>query len=238
MRALLDLFGVPWLIAPMEAEAQCCALEQLGLCDGVVSNDSDVFVFGAQRVYRNIFDERKYVEAYLAADVRHELGISRALLLGLALLLGSDYTSGVKGIGIVNASEVLSAFAHHSAAHGLLVVGGGDHVTPGEQAAMAEVPAGGAALAMGGAPPHPAAAQTLAAVGANSLDGDKAAAAICLRTLRRFRKWLDSGLEANIQTAVSQMVQKGRRKHAPAATCCPCKTARARCLELSACACR
>ena len=36
----------------MEAEAQCAKLEQLGLVDGTITNDSDIFVFGGQHVYR------------------------------------------------------------------------------------------------------------------------------------------------------------------------------------------
>lgn len=94
----------------MEAEAQCAALESLGLVDGVVSDDSDCFLFGARAVYKNMFDERKYVEAYMADDVQRELGLARQDLVAMALLLGSDYTEGVRGVGIVNATEVIHAF--------------------------------------------------------------------------------------------------------------------------------
>ncbi|CAM9742641.1 unnamed protein product, partial [Ectocarpus fasciculatus] len=116
---LLKLFGVPYVVAPMEAEAQCCVLEQLRLVDGTVTDDSDAFAFGGRAVYKNIFSERKFVEAYLLPDAEKDLGVGTDEVVALALLLGSDYTEGVRGVGIVNAMEVINAFplegkgAHH-----------------------------------------------------------------------------------------------------------------------------
>ncbi|XP_047089754.1 DNA repair protein UVH3-like [Lolium rigidum] len=107
---LLQMFGLPYIIAPMEAEAQCAYMEINNLVDGVVTDDSDVFLFGARNVYKNIFDERKYVETYLMKDIESELGLTREQLIRMALLLGSDYTEGISGIGIVNAIEVVNAF--------------------------------------------------------------------------------------------------------------------------------
>lgn len=36
--------------------------------DGTVTDDSDAFAFGGKAVYKNIFNERKFVEAYLLPD--------------------------------------------------------------------------------------------------------------------------------------------------------------------------
>ncbi|KAJ3676310.1 hypothetical protein LUZ60_003722 [Juncus effusus] len=107
---LLQMFGLPYIIASTEAEAQCAFMEMNGLVDGVVTDDSDVFLFGAKNVYKNIFDDRKYVETYFMKDIESELGLNRDMLIRMAMLLGSDYTEGVSGIGIVNAIEVMRAF--------------------------------------------------------------------------------------------------------------------------------
>ncbi|XWS40772.1 hypothetical protein CRYUN_Cryun17cG0024300 [Craigia yunnanensis] len=114
---LLQMFGLPYIIAPMEAEAQCAYVELTNLVDGVVTDDSDVFLFGAQSVYKNIFDDRKYVETYFMQDIEKELGLTREKLIRMALLLGSDYTEGVSGIGIVNAIEVVNAFPEEEGLH-------------------------------------------------------------------------------------------------------------------------
>ena len=107
---LLDLFGVPYVESPAEAEAQCVELERLGLVDGIVTEDSDAFVFGGQMIYKNIFEEKKYVEIYNAADAKKEMNLTREGLVGLAMLMGGDYTEGIRGVGIVNGMEIIEAF--------------------------------------------------------------------------------------------------------------------------------
>jgi DNA excision repair protein ERCC-5 len=53
---LLQYFGLPYIIAPAEAEAQCAWLDANGLVDGVVTDDNDAFLFGASNVYRHFFE--------------------------------------------------------------------------------------------------------------------------------------------------------------------------------------
>lgn len=107
---LLQLFGVPYVEAPAEAEAQCVMLEALGLVDGIVTEDSDAFVFGGKRIYKNIFDDQRYVEVYDSRDAEKEMNLTRDGIVGLAMLLGGDYTEGIKGVGIVNGMEIVDAF--------------------------------------------------------------------------------------------------------------------------------
>ncbi|KAF3004250.1 DNA repair protein rad2 [Curvularia kusanoi] len=107
---LLSLFGLPYITAPMEAEAQCAELVHLGLVDGIVTDDSDTFLFGGTRVYKNMFNAAKFVECYLANDLTSEFSLTREKLIAIAQLLGSDYTPGVPGIGPVTALEIISEF--------------------------------------------------------------------------------------------------------------------------------
>ncbi|RAK99360.1 ssDNA endodeoxyribonuclease RAD2 [Aspergillus ibericus CBS 121593] len=109
---LLTLFGLPYITAPMEAEAQCAELVSLGLVDGIITDDSDIFLFGGTRVYKNMFNQSKFVECYLTTDLEKEYSLFRAKLIRLAHLLGSDYTEGIPGIGPVTALEVLTEFAN------------------------------------------------------------------------------------------------------------------------------
>ncbi|KAI5255227.1 PIN domain-like protein [Aureobasidium subglaciale] len=107
---LLKLFGLPYITAPMEAEAQCAELVTLGLVDGIVTDDSDCFLFGGTRIYKNMFNQAKFVECYLTSDFEKEFDLTRQKMIGIAQLLGSDYTEGLPGVGPVTALEILSEF--------------------------------------------------------------------------------------------------------------------------------
>lgn len=110
IQAMLRLFGLPYITAPMEAEAQCAQLSMQHLVDGIITDDSDVFLFGGSPVYRHMFNHRQSVECYWMSDMERELGLSRTRLIQLAFLLGSDYTEGLAGVGPVLAMEILSLY--------------------------------------------------------------------------------------------------------------------------------
>ena len=107
---LLRLFGLPYITAPMEAEAQCAELVTLGLVDGIVTDDSDTFLFGGTRIYKNMFNQSKFVECFLSNDLEKEYALDRVKLIQFAHLLGSDYTEGIPGVGPVTAMEIITEF--------------------------------------------------------------------------------------------------------------------------------
>ncbi|CAB3998899.1 DNA repair complementing XP-G cells homolog [Paramuricea clavata] len=108
---LLQLFGIPFVVSPMEAEAQCATLNRNNLCDGSITEDSDIILFGSKKVYKNIFNQKRDAEIYQEDDVKCVLGLDRLNLIAIALLTGSDYTEGIQGIGIVSAMEIINEFS-------------------------------------------------------------------------------------------------------------------------------
>uniref|UniRef100_A0A8C6YEC2 DNA repair protein complementing XP-G cells n=1 Tax=Naja naja TaxID=35670 RepID=A0A8C6YEC2_NAJNA len=107
---LLRLFGIPYIEAPMEAEAQCAVLDLTDQTSGTITDDSDIWLFGGRHVYKNFFNQSKYVEYYQYVDFQNQLGLDRNKLINLAYLLGSDYTEGIPNVGYVTAMEILNEF--------------------------------------------------------------------------------------------------------------------------------
>lgn len=88
---ILQIFGIPYVFSPCEAEAQCSYLEMMGLVDGVISNDSDVLAFGGKCVFKNFFVDNQYVEEYRMEDLEREKGLTRERIIEFAILRGCDY---------------------------------------------------------------------------------------------------------------------------------------------------
>uniref|UniRef100_A0A8D0EZZ7 Flap endonuclease GEN homolog 1 n=1 Tax=Strix occidentalis caurina TaxID=311401 RepID=A0A8D0EZZ7_STROC len=107
---LLECLGVPWVQAAGEAEAMCAYLNAKGHVDGCITNDGDVFLYGAQTVYRNFAMNAKdpHLDCYTMSSVKEKLGCDRESLIGLAVLLGCDYLpKGVPGVGKEQALKLI-----------------------------------------------------------------------------------------------------------------------------------
>ncbi|CAI8593672.1 unnamed protein product [Vicia faba] len=109
-KALGMALGVSCLNGIEEAEAQCALLNSESLCDGCFSSDSDIFLFGARTVYREIcLGDGGYVVCYEMAEIENKLGLGRDSLIALSLLLGSDYHQGVHGLGPELACQIVKS---------------------------------------------------------------------------------------------------------------------------------
>ena len=70
----MNLFGIPYIMSPSEAEAQCAHLDLLGATEGSITEDSDIWLFGAKNVYKNFFNQNQYIEHYSGSFIESQLG--------------------------------------------------------------------------------------------------------------------------------------------------------------------
>jgi len=96
---LCEILGVPVIRANGEADAMCAKLYLSGQVDAVMSEDSDILLYGGGRLIRK-FNWTNQIEVLDLKTMLRSLGISHCQLIDLAILLGTDYTlSTIGGVG-------------------------------------------------------------------------------------------------------------------------------------------
>lgn len=99
-KQLLDYMGVPYIQAPSEGEAQCVHICLKNEAWAVGSQDYDALLFGAPRLVKGLTLSGK-IELSLVdlSKTLEALGITREQLVDVAILVGTDFNDGVKGVG-------------------------------------------------------------------------------------------------------------------------------------------
>ncbi len=100
-KKLLTLMGIPYVEAKSEGEAQAAYLVERGDAYAVASQDYDCLLFGAKRIVRNLAINSNLgnLEYYELRHVLHELNISREDLIKMGILIGTDFSDGLRGVG-------------------------------------------------------------------------------------------------------------------------------------------
>ncbi|GAB1742309.1 Flap endonuclease [Hortaea werneckii] len=99
---LLKLMGVPYIIAPTEAEAQCAVLARSGKVYAAASEDMDTLTFDSPVLLRKLtFSEQRKepIQEIHLDSVLEGLQMDLDQFIDLCILLGCDYVDPVKGIG-------------------------------------------------------------------------------------------------------------------------------------------
>jgi exonuclease-1 len=103
----LKRMNIQYVVAPYEADAQLAYLEAKGVIDGILSEDSDLLVFGAKRLLTKLDQHGTCVEINRAdfASCREIslVGWSDAEFRRMAILSGCDYLPSINKMGLKTA---------------------------------------------------------------------------------------------------------------------------------------
>ncbi|KAI0886520.1 uncharacterized protein GGS22DRAFT_114572 [Annulohypoxylon maeteangense] len=103
--------GVPYVVAPYEADPQLVYLEREGHISGILSEDSDLLVFGAKRLLTKLDQYGQCIEIN-----RRDFGACREVTLTgwtdsqfrhMAILSGCDYLASINSLGLKTAHRML-----------------------------------------------------------------------------------------------------------------------------------
>ncbi len=118
-KKLLEALGIPYVDAKREGEEQAAYMNAKGDVYAVASQDFDSLLFGAVRLVRNlaITGKRKLPDKQIWIEVSpeeielkkvlEENGITREQLVDIAILIGTDFNDGIKGIGPKKALQLI-----------------------------------------------------------------------------------------------------------------------------------
>lgn len=121
-KRVLELLGIPYVQAPSEAEAQAAYMASKGDVWAASSKDYDSLLFGANRLLRYLtITGKEYLpskgtfrplkpELIELNELLSMYGITRQQLIDLAIMVGTDFNEGIKGIGPKKALKLIKTY--------------------------------------------------------------------------------------------------------------------------------
>lgn len=113
-KKLLEFMGIPYVQSFGEGEAQASYMVDNGDAWAVASQDYDCLLFGATKVVRNLtlsgnLSDLEYMEL---KKTLNDLEMTREQVVDLALLVGTDFNEGIKGIGAKKGLKLIKEYGN------------------------------------------------------------------------------------------------------------------------------
>lgn len=105
--------GIPYVVAPAEAEAQCAELAKSGKVFAAASEDMDTLCYKTPVLLRHLtFSEARKlpIQEFEAELIFDTLDLTQSQFIDLGIILGCDYCEGIKGVGPVNALKLIKEY--------------------------------------------------------------------------------------------------------------------------------
>jgi flap endonuclease-1 len=97
-RDLLDMMGIPYILAEGEADSQCAYLAKEGLVDAVLTEDMDILTFGSPKIIRNLTSHKNQTTEISLSSILDKLELTFDEFVDFCILLGCDYCQGLSDL--------------------------------------------------------------------------------------------------------------------------------------------
>jgi len=104
---LFDLFGIPYIHAPCEAESLLAILCKKNIIDGCISEDTDILANGGFLFLRNFNADKNNIEEYCLEGILNSLELTYDEFIDMCILCGCDYTTKIYGMGSITAYKII-----------------------------------------------------------------------------------------------------------------------------------
>lgn len=106
--------GIPYVVAPYEADAQLVYLERQGSISGIISEDSDLLVFGAKRLLTKMDQHGQCIEInrsqFCAVREISLTGWSDEQFRQMAIFSGCDYLESIGNMGLKTSYRMMRKY--------------------------------------------------------------------------------------------------------------------------------
>ena len=109
VKDILNLFGIPVIESPSEADPLCANIVYNKLAYGVASEDMDLLVFGCPKLIRSLSGRKNTIEIDLKTVLK-DMKFSLDEFIDLSILLGCDYSSTIPKIGPKRAYDIIKEY--------------------------------------------------------------------------------------------------------------------------------
>ena len=104
-KEMLNLCGIPYCTAPEDAEKYCAFLQQNGLVDYTVTDDTDAITFGCSKILKTSINRNiVYIDT---EKILTDLQMTKDMFIDFCILSGCDYTDTISQVGPVTAFNLI-----------------------------------------------------------------------------------------------------------------------------------
>ena len=110
LKKMLELFGVPYIQAPGEAEALGAYLSSVGKIKAVLTEDTDVLAYGTSIYISNLNSSTGYCDGIYLSEVLESFEFSQEEFLDFCIMCGTDYNDNIPGYAAGNVFKFITKY--------------------------------------------------------------------------------------------------------------------------------